>query len=98
MRRVFVASSALALTMIGYAVVPGSAQSSGDWPLAVGERIRLWYPDSGSGTNCTISAIRNEFVHCAQEQPDRFMPIYTRDEWFNLRTLKSFERLPNDRR
>jgi len=97
MRRVLVASSVLALATIGYAVSPSSAQTSSDWPIAVGDRIRLWYPDSGSGIKCTVASVRNDFVRCAPEQGDPFMPMAPRDEWFNLRTLRSFERLANDR-
>jgi hypothetical protein len=98
MRRVFVASGAIAVAIIGYAVSPGAAQTSGDAPIAVGDRIRLWYPDSGSGIKCTVASVRSDFVHCAPEQGDPFAPVATRDEWFNLRTLRSFERLANDRR
>jgi len=97
MRRVFVASSALAVAIIGYAVSPGAAQTSSGGPIAVGDRIRLWYPDSGSGITCTVESVRNDFVHCAPERADPFNQVATRDEWFNLRTLKSFERLANDR-
>ena len=97
MRGVFVASSILVLGIIGYAVSPGSAQTSSDSPVAVGDQIRLWYPDSGSGIKCTVASVRNDFVRCAREQADAFTPVATRDEWFNLRTVKSFERLVNER-
>ena len=97
MRRVFVASSILVLGIIGYAVSPGSAQTSSDSPVAVGDQIRLWYPDSGSGIKCTVASVRNDFVRCAPEQADTFTPVATRNEWFNLRTVKSFERLVNER-
>ena len=98
MRRVFVASSVLVLAMIGYAMSAISAQSSSGWPIAVGDRVRLWYPaESGSGVKCTVASIRNDFVRCAPEQLDPFMATQNREEWLNLRTLRSFERLANDR-
>jgi hypothetical protein len=97
MRRFFVASSVLALAMIGYAVATSSAQSTAAGPIALGDRVRLWYPDSGSGVTCVVTSVSDDFVRCASAQGDPFMPIQVRDEWFNLRTLRSFERLPNDR-
>src|SRR4051812_14335597 len=96
MRRVLGAATVLALATIGYLVMPISAQSSGDWPVTVGERVRLSYPGSDSVKDCTIAAVRNDFVRCAPEQNDTFAWIQTRDEWFNLRTLRSLERLSND--
>ena len=97
MKRVVAASSVLALVMIGYAVSASSAQSVNEFPIAVGQRLRLWYPESGSGITCTIAAVRNDFVRCTLEQVGRFQTTPAREEWFNLRTLRSFERLTNDR-
>ena len=98
MRRLFFASSLLVLAIIGYAVSGISAQSAERWPVGPGDRVRLWYPGE-SGVACTITSIQNDFVSCAAQQPvDRFpMVVQTRNEWFNLRTLKSIERLPNER-
>jgi hypothetical protein len=97
MRRVFAASGVLALAMIGYAVSGISAQSSSTSLVATGDRLRLWYPGDGAGTKCTVASVRNDFIRCEPEQIDRFITTPTREEWLNLRTLRSFERLPNDR-
>jgi hypothetical protein len=98
MRQVFLASSVLVLAMIGYAVSGISAQTNSPWPISTGDRIRLWYPGE-SGVNCTVALIRNDFVRCAPDPPvDRFSPLMQRDEWFNLRTLRSIERLPTNER
>jgi hypothetical protein len=96
MRRVFAASSVLVLAMIGYAVSAISAQSGSGWPIAAGDRIQLWYPGE-RGVKCTVASIRNDFVRCTPEPVDPFLPMQTRDEWLNLRTLRSFERLANER-
>ena len=96
MRRVFAASGVLVLAMIGYAVSGISAQSSTS-VVVTGDRLRLWYPGNGAGTKCTVASVSNDFIRCEPEQIDRFITTPTREEWLNLRTLRSFERLPTDR-
>ena len=77
--RILTSTLAVALGLsAGYAVsAPTSAQTA-TLPLAVGERVILWYDYQQP---CTVAAVRGSFVLCRTDDKN--------EQWWNLSTATS---------
>jgi hypothetical protein len=94
MRVVLATAVLLGLGLFGYAAIGGGAvQGQPAQILNVGEKVifRFAPPDNGS-RNCTVVAIRGDFVQCETGDPSAFAAPKSPERWYNMRMVAIVDR------
>lgn len=92
--RVYVAIAALVLCgLVGFASSRAAAQVEvSQASITTGEKLMLWFDTERPSYECTVTALRGDFVGCAADAPriGSGRPAYER--WYNLRLVTRIDR------
>jgi hypothetical protein len=95
--RVYVATALLVLCgLVGYASSAVSTQAeSPQAAITIGEKLTLAFDPERAGYQCTVTAVRGDFVGCAPGDARIGIGRPASEHWYNLRLVARIDRSPN---